>query len=43
MTSTKPSLFDAALINQATVDAFKKLHPRDQLRNPVMLVVLLVK
>jgi len=33
------SLFDAALIGPAIVDAFKKLDPRIQLRSPVMFVV----
>jgi K+-transporting ATPase ATPase B chain len=32
-------LFDPALLNTALWDAFKKLHPRHQLRNPVMFVV----
>ncbi|TCO81209.1 K+-transporting ATPase ATPase B chain [Plasticicumulans lactativorans] len=31
--------FDAALVRQALVDALKKLHPRHQLRNPVMFTV----
>jgi K+-transporting ATPase ATPase B chain len=31
--------FDTALLEQALIDAFRKLDPRDQLRNPVMLVV----
>ena len=33
------TLFDAALIGPAVIDAFKKLGPRTQLRNPVMFVV----
>ena len=33
------TLFDSALIGPAVVDAFKKLDPRVQLRNPVMFVV----
>lgn len=33
------TLFDAELIKPALVDAFKKLAPRAQLRNPVMFVV----
>jgi K+-transporting ATPase ATPase B chain len=34
------SLFDRAILKRALVDAFKKLDPRVQLRNPVMFVVL---
>ncbi|HEY2429021.1 MAG TPA: potassium-transporting ATPase subunit B, partial [Acidimicrobiales bacterium] len=39
---TKPgtSLFDPAIIRRACVDAVRKLDPRQQLRNPVMFVVL---
>ena len=33
------SLFDPALVKPALVDAFKKLSPRSQWRNPVMFVV----
>ena len=33
------SLFHPALLRTALVDAFRKLAPRDQARNPVMLVV----
>src|SRR5262249_23036785 len=33
------SLFDAAIVRQAIVDAFRKLTPRRQVRNPVMFVV----
>src|SRR5262245_25230423 len=33
------SLFDASILNQAMVDAFRKLTPRRQVRNPVMFVV----
>ena len=33
------TLFDAALIGPAIVEAFKKLRPRTQLRSPVMFVV----
>ncbi|HET6164284.1 MAG TPA: potassium-transporting ATPase subunit KdpB [Planctomycetota bacterium] len=33
-------LFDGALVRRATVDSFKKLDPREQIRNPVMFVVL---
>jgi K+-transporting ATPase ATPase B chain len=35
------TLFDAALIGPAVVDAFKKLSPRTQLRSPVMFVVFI--
>jgi K+-transporting ATPase ATPase B chain len=33
------SLFDVSLLRPALVDAFRKLGPREQMRNPVMLVV----
>jgi K+-transporting ATPase ATPase B chain len=33
------SLFDPAILKQAIVDAFRKLTPRRQVRNPVMFVV----
>jgi K+-transporting ATPase ATPase B chain len=33
------SFFDPALVRSALVDALRKLSPREQLRNPVMLVV----
>src|SRR4051812_10022890 len=33
------TLFDAALVRPAIIDAFKKLHPRAQWRSPVMFVV----
>ncbi|MDL2355577.1 MAG: potassium-transporting ATPase subunit KdpB, partial [Pseudomonadota bacterium] len=33
------TLFDAALLGPAVLDAFKKLSPRTQLRSPVMFVV----
>lgn len=39
MSSKKLSLFDPALIRPAVVDAFKKLNPSAQWRNPVMFVV----
>jgi K+-transporting ATPase ATPase B chain len=32
-------LFDLAIVGQATIDSFKKLTPRRQVRNPVMFVV----
>jgi potassium-transporting ATPase ATP-binding subunit len=34
------SLFDRGILNHALVGAFKKLDPRQQIRNPVMFVVL---
>ncbi|MBA2487184.1 MAG: potassium-transporting ATPase subunit KdpB [Nitrospira sp.] len=38
--STKAQpLFDPSLVRQALVDALRKLHPRIQVRNPVMFVV----
>lgn len=33
-------LFDPPIVRQAVVDAFKKLNPRLQVRNPVMFIVL---
>ena len=39
MTHTAFRLFDAALLRPALIDAFKKLDPRVQWRNPVMFVV----
>jgi K+-transporting ATPase ATPase B chain len=33
------SLFDAAIVSRATIDSLRKLDPRHQLGNPVMLVV----
>ncbi|HEX2010316.1 MAG TPA: potassium-transporting ATPase subunit KdpB [Roseateles sp.] len=39
MKSTKEFLFDPKLVNQALRDAFTKLSPRVQWRNPVMFVV----
>ena len=35
------SLFDRQILGQAIIDAFKKLDPRVQVRNPVMFVVLI--
>jgi potassium-transporting ATPase ATP-binding subunit len=35
------SLFDGEILRQALIDAFKKLSPRDQVKNPVMFVVLI--
>jgi K+-transporting ATPase ATPase B chain len=40
MSSKSISLFDREIMLTATVDAFKKLDPRQQLKNPVMLVTL---
>src|SRR3984893_6859065 len=39
---TKPgtSLFEPTIVRRAVRDAFIKLNPRDQLRNPVMFIVL---
>ena len=33
------NLFDSRLVGPAIVDSFRKLHPRTQLRSPVMFVV----
>src|SRR5262250_951905 len=38
-TTKARSLFDLAIVGQATIDSFKKLTPRRQVRNPVMFVV----
>ena len=40
MSSKSVSLFDREIMLTATADAFKKLDPRQQLKNPVMLVTL---
>jgi K+-transporting ATPase ATPase B chain len=34
-------LFDPQIMRRAIIDSFKKLNPRNQLRNPVMFVVLI--
>src|SRR4249920_757418 len=39
MSRTTFTLFDPTLVKPAVVDAFKKLSPRVQWRNPVMFVV----
>src|SRR5687768_13482918 len=41
MSRQKLSLFDRALLKPALTDAFRKLDPRVQWRNPVMFVVYL--
>jgi potassium-transporting ATPase ATP-binding subunit len=38
----KISFFDFKIMNQALIDAFKKLHPKHQIKNPVMFVVFIV-
>src|SRR3989442_15924444 len=38
-TLTARSLFDLSIIKQAIIDAFRKLTPQRQVRNPVMFVV----
>jgi K+-transporting ATPase ATPase B chain len=38
-TSKARPLFEATIVKRAVVDAFKKLDPRHQVRNPVMFVV----
>lgn len=38
-TSQPKSLFDPPIVRQAILDSFYKLHPRHQVRNPVMFVV----
>src|SRR5213076_3252955 len=40
--ATKPrNLFDPPIVQRAILDAFGKLHPRLQIRNPVMFVVFI--
>ena len=41
MSNKTVSLFDRAILTQACLDAFKKLDPRQQLRNPVMFITLI--
>ena len=38
---SRRSLFDAQIMRQASIDAFRKLDPRIQVKNPVMFVVLI--
>jgi K+-transporting ATPase ATPase B chain len=40
MTTKSISLFDRTILRQAVADAFRKLDPRTQLKNPVMFVTL---
>ncbi len=40
MTHKAPSLFDWNIAAPAMIDAFKKLHPRAMIKNPVMFVTL---
>ncbi|MFY9261713.1 MAG: potassium-transporting ATPase subunit KdpB [Gallionella sp.] len=39
MTTLQFSLFERTIVKQAVVDSFKKLSPRQQMKNPVMFVV----
>jgi len=39
MARQKATIFDAWIVQQAALDAFRKLDPRHQVRNPVMFVV----
>ena len=41
MSSKSVSLFDREIMLKAVIDAFKKLDPRTQLKNPVMFVTLI--
>ena len=41
MSTKAASLFDAAILRQASLDSLKKLDPRTQLKNPVMFITLL--
>jgi K+-transporting ATPase ATPase B chain len=40
--TTSQSLFEPAIVRRAIADAFAKLSPRNQVRNPVMFVVFVV-
>ena len=40
MTQKPASLFDWKIVGPAIGDAFKKLHPRLMIKNPVMFVTL---
>ncbi|MFO1447184.1 MAG: potassium-transporting ATPase subunit KdpB [Opitutaceae bacterium] len=40
MSSKTLSFFDRGILSQAAADAFRKLHPKAQLKNPVMFVTL---
>jgi K+-transporting ATPase ATPase B chain len=40
MSNPTISLFDRAIVTQAVFDSFKKLDPRQQVRNPVMAITL---
>jgi K+-transporting ATPase ATPase B chain len=42
MTTATRSLFDKSILRGAIVSALAKLHPRQQIRNPVMFVVFVV-
>jgi K+-transporting ATPase ATPase B chain len=37
--SATSSIFDPSIVSTAVVDAFRKLHPRTMMRNPVMFIV----
>ena len=41
MAKNKSSFADKAIMGRAVKDAFKKLAPRDQVKNPVMFLVAL--
>jgi len=41
MAATRRTLLDPAIARAAVVDAFRKLHPRHMVRNPVMFVVFI--
>ena len=40
MSTKAVSLFDREILLKAIADSFRKLHPRHQLKNPVMFVTL---
>ena len=41
MSTKAVSLFDREIMSKAVIDSFKKLDPRQQLKNPVMFITLL--
>jgi K+-transporting ATPase ATPase B chain len=39
MSASRTSIWDPAIVSEAITDCFRKLHPRIQVRNPVMFIV----
>ena len=42
MTKSKSAFVNKAIVSRAVKDAFRKLAPKDQIKNPVMFLVALV-